>query len=479
MPSNAFRKNAANPRSAGTQAAKTGAAMLSILPALAAPASAAPVETVLYDFSGGADGGFSFAGLAMDAKGTLYGTTSAGGSAGFGTVFKLTPPAAGSTHWTQSVLYAFKGGTDGSVPSASVIIGGQGHLYGTTYKGGPANAGTVFELLPPAGTKTGWTEKILYAFTGAADGAKPASRLAFGKHGVLYGTTTAGGVSGISGVAAGNGVVFSLTPPASGDSRWTENALYSFVGSGSTNGDGEAPFAGVTIDNQGALYGTTSIGGVPGVSDLCAYRNGCGIAYKLTPPAAGAPAWSETILWRFSSVVGDGAVLFGELVFGPRGVLYGLTTYGGSFPPYYGNLNLGTAFQLTPPAGGKGWSERIIHEFGFFGDYAYPLGNLLIDSSGALYGAALDAGSLTPVGASGGGGVFKLAPPGAGASAWTETHLHDFTDSSGDFCLTGCYPEAGLVADPGGNLYGTTLEGGTFPEAGDNVSPGVVFKIAP
>jgi uncharacterized repeat protein (TIGR03803 family) len=454
-------------------------AVWSIVIRLAAPASAAPVESVLYDFSGAADGGFPQAALAMDGKGALYGTTTSGGSAGLGTVFKLTPLAAGSTHWIFSVLHDFKGGADGSVPYAGVSIAATGQVYGVTYEGGPANAGTVFELLPPAGTGTKWNERILYSFTGGADGGSPTGRLALGKAGVLYGTATAGGVSGVSGTAAGNGVVFSLMPPAKGSTAWTQHVLYSFVGSGSTPGDGEAPAAGVIIDKQGALYGTTEIGGVPGVSDICTYRGGCGIAYKLTPPAAGASAWTEHVLWRFSAVSGDGAIPFGELTFGPGGVLYGLTADGGSYPPSYGNLNLGTAFQLTPPAAGRtAWTETVIHDFGFFGDFAYPVGNLIIDSSGALYGAALDAGSLTPVGASGGGGVFKLSPPVSGSVTWTETHLHNFTDSFGDFCLTGCYPESGVVADSSGAIYGTTLEGGTFPQTRDNnVSPGVVFKI--
>ncbi len=336
----------------------------------------------------------------------------------------------------------------------------------------------MFELLPPTGTATKWTERILYNFTGGADGSNPAARLAFGKGGVLYGTTVGGGVSGASGTAAGNGVVFSLVPPAKGSTGWTQHVLYRFLGSDSATGDGEAPYSEAIIDKQGALYGTTSIGGLPGISATCGYRNGCGTAYKLTPPGAGASTWTEIVLWRFSAISGDGSDPFGELVVGPGAVLCGLTANGGSFPPYYGNLNLGTAYQLTPPAAGStAWTESVIRNFGFFGDFAYPVGNLIIDSSGALYGAALDAGSLTPVGASGGGGVFKLAPPVSGSVTWTETQLHNFTDSFGDFCLTGCYPDSGLVADSTGALYGTTLEGGTFPESSDNVSPGVVFKI--
>jgi uncharacterized repeat protein (TIGR03803 family) len=463
----------------GCAIARHGAtALLSIMPLLALPASAAPLESVLHDFSGHADGGFSIAALAMDATGALYGTTSSGGSAGFGTVFKLTPPAAGATKWTQSNLHAFKGGADGSAPGSAVIVGAKGQLYGVTYQGGSANAGIVFELIPPAGTGTNWKEQILYTFTGGADGANPAGRLALATNGLLYGTTYAGGISGASGVAAGNGVVFSLVPPAKGSSAWTEHVLYSFNGTGTTNGDGGGPTGGVIIGTNGALYGTTSIGGVPGVSDLCTYRNGCGTVYELLPPVAGKSAWTENVLWRFAGVSGDGAVPAGEPNFGPDGVLYGLTYAGGSYLPYYGNLNLGTAYQLTPPAAGSTpWTETVIHNFGFFGDYAYPVGNLIMDSSGALYGAALDAGSITAAGATGGGGVYKLTPPAAGSTSWAETHLHDFTNSFGDFCKTGCYPEAGLVGDASGALYGTTIEGGTFPEASDNVSPGVVFKI--
>ena len=439
---------------------------------------AAPAETVLYNFAGGTDGAYSYARLTMDKNGALYGTTSAGGTAGLGVVFKLTPPASSGAAWTESVLYSFGAGTDGNTPLGAVIINGAGVLFGTTYNGGASNAGTVFALSPPTGSRTAWKEKILYNFTGGADGGNPLARLTFGANGVLYGTASSGGVAGVNANAQGNGVVFSLTPPATGETVWTETVLYAFQGAAGTPGDGSVPYAGVIIDKGGALYGTTESGGVPGISANCLYGSGCGVAWKLSPPAGASSSWTETVLWQFGMVAGDGAVPYAGLTFGRGGVLYGVTGDGGSFPPFFGDFNFGTAYRLTPPkTAGAAWTETVIHDFGYDYDFAYPIGDLIIDNDGALYGTASSYGSEIPAGSSGAGGVFKLAPPAAGSTTWTETKLHAFTNDSGDYCLTGCYPEAGLITDSTGALYGTTVEGGTFPQPPYNVSPGVVFKL--
>jgi len=144
-------------------------------------------ETVPYSFQGGVDGADPLAGLIFDSSGALYGTTW-GGSA-----FKLTPPAAGQTQWTETVLYSFKGGADGDYPAAGLIFDTYGALYGTTAAGGSANLGTVFKLTPPAAGQTQWTEAVLYSFKGGRAGVGPQGGLIFDTHGALYGTTVRGG----------------------------------------------------------------------------------------------------------------------------------------------------------------------------------------------------------------------------------------------------------------------------------------------
>jgi uncharacterized repeat protein (TIGR03803 family) len=438
-------------------------------------------EQVLHALKGSPDGGFPYGRLTMDAAGALYGTTNEGGTHDLGTVFKLTPPPAGSSAWGYSVLYSFAGGsTDGGIPYAAVTFDKAGNLYGTTYSGGASGFGTVFRLTPPAKGSSLWKETIVYSFGGKPDGAYPISELTLGPDGTFYGTTAYGGVAGVNESSLGDGVVYSLRPPAIATGAWTEKVLYAFKGSKNATGDGSTAYGGVIVDASGALYGTTENGGVKGVSAYCQYGEGCGIAYKLTPPAAKSGAWTETVLWRFGGTYLDGAIPYSGLTFGPGGVLYGVATDGGGYAPY-GNLNLGTVFQLTPPAtAGGNWTEKTIYAFGSGGyDFIYPLGTLSLDASGALYGTASQGGSRTPVGVAGAGGVFKLTPPATAGGAWTETAIHKFTDSSGDFCKTGCFPEGGVILDGAGAIYGTTVEGGTHPEAGDNVSPGVVFKIVP
>src|SRR5208283_4507550 len=180
--------------------------------------SASGAETVLHNFAGGTDGatpqgelirgkGADFygtttaggtdgavpeAGLVFDAAGNLYGTTSEGGANGNGTVFKLAAPKTKGGSWTESVLYSFGTGTDGSVPVGGVSFGSAGNLYGTTSAGGAYGFGTVFQLV--AGS--GWTENILYDFQNANDGAVPYAGLISDKAGNFYGAATEGGANG-------------------------------------------------------------------------------------------------------------------------------------------------------------------------------------------------------------------------------------------------------------------------------------------
>jgi uncharacterized repeat protein (TIGR03803 family) len=162
--------------------------------------------TVLYAFTGYFDGGKPYAPVAVATSGVLYGTTAAGGAICCGTVFSLTPPAAEGGAWTQAVLYSFSGGSDGGNPLAGVAIGPGGVLYGTTAQGGDASGdGTVFSLTPPAGPGGAWTEDVLHIFTGDSDGYRPDAGVVIGRPGALYGATYFGG-------PANDGTVFQVLP---------------------------------------------------------------------------------------------------------------------------------------------------------------------------------------------------------------------------------------------------------------------------
>jgi uncharacterized repeat protein (TIGR03803 family) len=409
---------------------------------LAGSALAAPVETVLYSFKDVPDGRGPVAGLIFDKQGVLYGTTYGGGTAGNGTVFKLTPPAKGQTAWTETVLYRFKGGSDGSGPSAGLIADNSDALYGTTQQGGGTGFGTVFKLTPPAKGQTVWTETVLYRFKGVPDGRGPVAGLIFDKQGALYSTTGGGGTGN-------GGTVFKLTPPAKGQTVWTETVLYSWPPFPGVP-DGLTPLAGLIFDKQGVLYGTTSGGGESGNFGL-----GNGTVFKLTPPAKGQTAWTETVLYRFKGG-SDGFYPVAGLI-ADSGALYGTTTQQG------GGSGSGTVFKLTPPAKGQTvWTETVLYRFKGGSDGSGPFAGLIADKQGALYSTTNQGGSGPGPGF---GTVFKLTPPAKGQTVWTETVLYSFKDVP-----DGRGAGAGLIADKQGALYSTTGGGGT---AGN----GTVFKL--
>jgi uncharacterized repeat protein (TIGR03803 family) len=201
-------------------------------------------ETVFYSFTGGTDGGNPQAGLVIDSKSNLYGTTGVGGAGFAGTVFKLDPSGV------QTVLYAFTGGTDGGYPAAGLILDSAGNLYGTTQFGGAFGFGTVFEVAPSG------TETVLYSFTGGADGASPQfANLVRDGAGNLYGTTPGGGAHYV-------GIVFKV------DAKGVETVLHTF-----NHADGSWPGGTLALDSKGNLYGTTYFGG--------AY--GGGVVFKIAP----------------------------------------------------------------------------------------------------------------------------------------------------------------------------------------------------
>lgn len=269
-------------------------------------------ETDLHVFTGqGGDGFLSKAGVIIDKKGNLYGTTIMGGASGsgfsgHGTVYKVDPSG------NESVLYSFTGNEDGGYPYASLVLDAKGNLYGTTYEGGdlscqaPYGCGTVFKV-DPAGNET-----VLYSFTGAYPdyGISPVGGLVRDKSGNLYGTTAYGGT------ASYHGNVFKLTP--TGDIT----NLYSFTGS---NGDGDWPSSNLTLDGRGNLYGATNYGGSPNCNI------GCGVVFRVSPDG------QETILYTFTG---------SETGFEPSGLirhgghLYGTTSNGGTF-------NVGTIFTIN------------------------------------------------------------------------------------------------------------------------------------
>jgi uncharacterized repeat protein (TIGR03803 family) len=263
---------------------------------------------VLYDFSGGGDGSGPRAGLIFDGSGNLYGTTEFGGEHSSGTVFQVTPSG------TETVLYSFCSlakCTDGYGPVAGLTFDQSGNLYGTTFKGGASNQGTVFKLTPNGGS---WKESVLHNFTGGNDGSEPVAGLIFDTAGSLYSTTYLGG-------ANRSGVAFRLTLNTNGS--WKETVLRSFTGSKG----GANPVAGLIFDQAGNLYGTTVSGG----------PHGRGVAFRLTPTAQGA--WHETVLIYFNNHPGSAPC--GSLILDAAGKLYG-TTFG------HGVASHGSVFELAP-----------------------------------------------------------------------------------------------------------------------------------
>jgi hypothetical protein len=233
--------------------------------------------------------------LIADNHGALYGTTSSGGTANSagtaGVVFKLTPPAKGQTAWTETVLYRFcsqPNCSDGDDPIAGLIADNHGALYGTTVGGGSGcpgsfsiGCGTVFKLTSPAKGQTAWTETVLYRFCvqpNCSDGDKPIAGLIADNHSALYGTTAYDSMPQEHNGSPQGGTVFKLTPPAKGQTAWTETVLYRFC-SQSNCSDGGNPMAGLIADNHGALYGTTTGGG-----SGCPGLGGCGTVFKLAWP---------------------------------------------------------------------------------------------------------------------------------------------------------------------------------------------------
>ena len=415
-------------------------------------ALSAQTENVVYRFKGATDGSSAFGGLTFH-NGSFYGTTAFGGVFGQGTVFQLTPPTVSGAAWTKTILYNFTGLNDGASPQAGVTFDSTGNLYGTA-SGGGANVteqggGVVFELSPPASAGASWTESALHAFPDAGDdGFVPVGDLTFDSSGNLYGVTTSGGLNpGLTCGSQGCGTVFQLQPPAVAGGAWTENVIYRFLTSSST--DGFEPAAGVVVGPGGVLYGTTGLGGQPGV----------GMFFKLTPPAIAGGAWTEKILYVFQSGA-DGSFPNGLTLRG--GVLYGTTGLGGS-------SNQGTVFALTPPTATSGWKKTIVYSFTGGLDGAAPFAPVVFDAAGNLYGTTNRGGVTTCRSGIGCGAVYELSPPTSGG-AWTETTLHTFTGIP-----DGGAPYYGRLALVKGSLFGTTVIGGV----NNGLGFGTIYRVKP
>jgi len=400
------------------------------LTVLTCPLVQAQTFNVIHAFTGGQDGAGPYAGLTMDRAGNLYGTASAGGK-GFGTVFKLALKGSG---WVFTPLYSFQGGTDGALPGARVILGPDGSLYGTTYYGGSSGCGgngcgTVFNLKPqPRACKTAlcpWTETVLYRFTGASDGAAPGGDLVFDHAGAIYGATFYGGLLGADCYREGCGVVYKLAPS---NGRWTETALYSFTG----GSDGGGPSGGVIFDQAGNLYGAAFYGG----ASNCGYQDSdCGTVYQLVPSGSG---WTENTIFDFSTCCVIGPV--GGLVFDTSGNLYGAAS---SSPNPFGNKFVnGSVYEIQNS--NNNWTQ--VFDDGL--PALIPADGVIIDAAGNLYGVADDDGYQFTHGV-----VYELTA----SNDFAFTALYTFSGGN-----DGSLPLGTVMLDASGNLYGTASEGGAY-----------------
>lgn len=354
----------------------------------------------------------------------------------------------GPLRWTSQDLYDFQGAPDGYSSTAALIADSSGNLYGTTLSGGPNNpncfnsgCGTVFELSPNGDT---WTETVLHNFNSTAtDGCAPFAGLIRDSAGSLYGTTLGCGASGF-------GVVYELSPGQGGS--WTFSLLHSFSGSPQ---DGAASQSTLLMDASGNLYGTTAYGGShPANCQNSPEPNGCGIVFELTPGKNGH--WKETVLYSFQGGSNDGSAPSEGMVMDAKGNLYGVTKFGAPFQ--------GTIYQLSPSQNAP-WQETVLHKFPTGdNDGTYPRGIPALDAHGNLFGTTSDGGQAEL------GVIWELSPSGG---SWTETVLYSF--AAGGLSEPNA-PYAGVVLDKKGNIYGTTVEGGSGCEG---FGCGAVYKFSP
>jgi uncharacterized repeat protein (TIGR03803 family) len=380
--------------------------------------------TLLHDFTNDPDGAHSSASLIRDGAGNLYGATSVGGNlncefVGCGTVFKVN--SAG----VESVLYTFTTHFDGNEPSGPLLRDKLGNLYGLTSGGGNKGGfGTIFKISNRGRKST------LYTFSGGVDGADPNGWLLMDAAGNLYGVTSQGGNQ-----ACTCGTVFKLDPTNH------KTILWSFGNAP----DGARPEGGLVMDSGGNLYGATNGGGNLNCN---VGGTGCGIVFELNPTTG-----VETILYTFKSQP-DAAYPAGGLVRDSAGNFYGTTVGGGSCT--LGLNGCGTIFKVD-----KAGNETVLYSFSGALDGLQPYSTLVRDSLGNLYGTASSGGAFNY------GDVFKLDANS------NFTVIYNFTGQT-----DGWFPQAGVIRDAAGNLYGTTFYGGDLPCSG-GLGCGSVYKITP
>jgi len=362
--------------------------------------------TILYSFPAKADGTDPLAGLVMDSTGNLYGTTSTGGASDYGILFKVDSTGK------YSILYDLSS-ESGDLSEAPLTVDSLGNLYGTAYSAGSLFYGTVFKY-SAAGQFS-----VLYNFTGGDDGAHPQAGVTFDSAGNLYGTTVGGGQNG-------DGTVYKLSPTGQ------LTVLHAFAG----GPGGAGPTASVIFDSAGNLYGTTKQGGNVG----CYPRHGCGVVYKIDHSG------QYTVLYSFTGDA-DGGGPYANVIVDSAGNLYGTTYQGGAY-------GYGVIYKIDPAG-----NESVLYAFTGGSDGGDPLGGLLRDSTGNLYGTASSGGTLA--GSNGPGVVFELDAQG------NYSVLHSFTGPP-----DGSTPYGTLVMDSAGNLYGTTEKGG-------KLTTGTIFKLSP
>lgn len=335
-------------------------------------------ETVLYSFTGGADGAAPEAGLVFDTHGNLFGTAYAGGGStacevGCGTIFELSPSSSG---WTETTLYQFQGGTaDGQYPLGSLTFDASGNLFGTAFLGGANGGGTLYELSP--NSTGGWTKTTIYNFT-FNQGIYPQNGVIMDSAGNLYGTLSQGGSSAGDCSNGGCGTVFRLSKTSTG---WRFGLLYMFESPG-----GLQPHAGLVFDAAGNLYGANFYGGKTTCTETC------GTVFELSPATQGQ--WKFSLLHSFTGG-SDGSHPPSTLIIDSAGNLYG-TSFG---PP-------STVFRISPAASG-GWQFEVLATLSNASVY-YNTAPLLRDAAGNLYGAADFGGSTLCK--DGCGLVYELSP---------------------------------------------------------------------
>jgi uncharacterized repeat protein (TIGR03803 family) len=335
------------------------------------------------------------------------------------------PAAATHAAPKAAVLYDFTASGGGSEPHGGLLADEAGNLYGTTYYGGTQGGGVAYALSPPAKGQTAWTETVLYNFSNPS---YPVGSLITDGAGNLYGATYAGG-------QYGGGTVFELSPPKKGQTAWTQKVLVAF----NANGDTIEPLGDLLADSGGNIYGTTYGGGA----------GNFGMAFEVSPPGKGQSGWTFTDIHDFSATEGNPDV---GVILDAEGNLYGVT-YDGGGPGF-----AGTVYTLSPPTGAQGsWTEATLFAFPQ-ANGEQPYGGLVMDGAGKLYGTTLATGAQTIATA------FELSPPAQGQSGWSEATIYNFPAMSA--------PNGDLLLDAAGNLYGTSLTGGAQ-------ACGAVFALSP